>query len=171
MREIHGIKPQDILLLMKMLVSSNLPQKDLAFMLKISTAEVSHGLKRLKLSGLINSENKPILEACVEFIIHGLKYVFPAELGTLSAGIPTAHSKPGFNFVKQNKDQIYVWPYAEGTVRGISIKPIHPSFPEACKNDKKLYVIASLAEMVRAGRARERNIAADKLTKLILEAD
>ena len=166
----YSIKSQDILLLLKLLVAPGLGQQQLASTLDISQTEVSLGLRRLKHAGLLNTEGEPLREACEEFLIHGLKYVFPVEFGTLAAGIPTAHSKPGFNYVKQNKDQIYVWPHSKGAVKGISIKPIHPSFPEACSKDDKLYTLSSLIEMIRSGRAREKNIAAEKLHSLILEA-
>lgn len=154
--------------MMKLLVGSGLNQKDLAAELDISPGEISHGFKRLKNSGLVDSENKPAREACEEFLVHGLKYIFPAELGVLSAGLPTAYSKPGFNFVKQSKDQIYVWPDPIGIVKGTSIKPIYPSLPKACRKDEKLYELSSLVEMIRVGRAREKKIAAQKAHEIIM---
>lgn len=169
MRNMNSIKSQDVLLLFKLLVAPGLSQQQLSSTLEISQTEISLGLRRLKFAGLLDTDNQPLSEACEEFIVHGLKYVFPVELGTLSAGIPTAHSKPGFDYVKQNKDQTYVWPYSKGSIKGISIKPIHPSFPAACLNDDKLYILASLVEMIRAGRAREKKIAAEKLHDLIIE--
>lgn len=169
MRNFHGIKSQDILLLMKLIVDPKLSQKELAQTLSISPAEISHGYKRLKLSALLSSEGQPIHEACEEFLVHGIKYTFPAELGTLASGIPTAHSKPGFKFVKQNPNETIVWPDAEGKVKGISLYPIHPGFPLACKHDEKLYFMSSLVEMIRSGRAREKNIAAEQLHSFLME--
>lgn len=154
--------------MMKILVDPYLNQKDLASKLDISPAEISHGFKRLKVSGLVDSENKPVQEACEEFLVHGLKYIFPAEVGVLAAGLPTAYSKPGFKFVKQSKDQIYVWADSNGIVKGTSIKPIHPSLPNACRHDEKLYELAALLEMIRIGRAREKKIAAEKIHEIIM---
>lgn len=168
MRKMYSMKPQDILLLLKLLVAPGLSQQQLALALGISQTEVSYGLRRLKHAGLLDSDGEPLREACEEFLVHGLKYVFPVEFGTLSAGIPTAHSKPGFNYVRQSKDLVYVWPHGEGSVRGVSIKPIHPSFPDACRKDERLYSLSSLIEMIRAGRAREKNIAAQKVHELIM---
>ncbi|MCB9072293.1 MAG: helix-turn-helix transcriptional regulator [Bdellovibrionaceae bacterium] len=167
MRNLYAIKSQDILLLLKMLVDPDETQQELAQNLGISQTEVSLGLRRLKNSGLLNSEGAVSKEASIEFLVHGLKYVFPAEFGTLAAGIPTSYAKPGFKFVKYKDDDLYVWAHPKGSVRGIVIKPIHPSFPEACLKDEKLYTLASLVEMIRSGRAREKNIAANELSKMV----
>jgi hypothetical protein len=167
MRNLVGLKPQDILLMMKLISEPGLSQMDLARKLQLSQAEVSHGLKRLKGSHLLNIEGTIIKEAAIELLVHAVKYFYPAQLGAPSLGIPTAHANPDFKYVKNNKGESYVWPYAEGKAKGIALIPIYPSLPYACSGDKILYRIASLVEMIRAGRARERNIAEDELHKLL----
>ena len=167
MRNLVGLKPQDLLLMMKLLSEPGLSQMDLARKLQLSQAEVSHGLKRLKGSHLLNVEGKVIKEAALELLVHAVKYFYPAQLGAPSLGIPTAHANPDFKYVKNNEGESYVWPFAEGKVKGISLTPIYPSLPYACSEDKVLYRMASLVEMIRAGRARERKIAEDELHKLI----
>lgn len=167
MRNLVGLKPQDILLMMKLLSEPGLSQMDLSRKLQLSQAEVSHGLKRLKGSHLLNIEGRVIREPAIELLVHAVKYFYPAQLGAPSLGIPTAHANPDFKYVKSNEGESYVWPFAEGKVKGISLIPIYPSLPYACSEDKTLYRIASLVEMIRAGRARERKIAEDELQKLI----
>jgi DNA-binding Lrp family transcriptional regulator len=167
MRNLIGLKPQDVLLMMKLLSEPNLSQMGLARKLQLSQAEVSHGLKRLKGSHLLNIEGKVIKEAALELLVHAVKYFYPAQIGAPSLGVPTAHANPAFKYVKNNEGESYVWPFAEGKVKGISLIPIYPSFPYACSEDKVLYKMASLVEMIRAGRARERKIAEDELHKLI----
>ncbi len=169
MRTFHGLKPQDVLLLLKIIVAAELSQKDLAASLEVSPAEVSHGLKRLKVSNLLTSEGVVNKEACIEFLIHGLKYIFPSEFGPNSIGIPTSFARPGFKFVRFKKDEIYVWPHPEGELKGISLRPFYPSLPNACLKDERLYTLASLVEMLRSGRVREQDIAANEITKLIKE--
>ena len=73
MRNLVGLKPQDILLIMKLLSEPGLSQKDLAWKLQISQTEVSHGLKRLKGSRLLNVEGMVIKEAAIELLVHAVK--------------------------------------------------------------------------------------------------
>lgn len=167
MRDLIRIKPQDILVMMKLIVRPSISQKELAEQLFISQAEISHGLKRLKASGLMSSEGMIIQEASLEFLVHALKYIVPAELGAPSAGIPTSFAHPDFKFVRYSPDEINVWPYAEGKKRGISLIPIYPTLPQACTLDENLYKLSSLVEMIRSGRARERQIGSDELKKFL----
>lgn len=166
MRSFTGIKPQDVLIMLKLIVSPHASQKDLANSLFISQGEISHGVQRLKISKLLNHDRKVNTEACLEFLVHGLKYLYPAQIGTLAVGIPTSYARPGFKFVKFKEDDIYVWPHAEGKIRGIALKPFYETLPQASLQDEKLYSLASLVEMIRMGRAREQNLASEKLKGL-----
>lgn len=167
MRNLIGIKPQDVLVMMKLLASPSLSQKELADQLYISQAEISHGLKRLKTSNLLNPEGNVINQSCLEFLVHAVKYIYPAQFGAPSLGIPTSYAHPNFKFVRYDPSQIYVWPYAEGKVRGIVLIPIYSTLPQACLIDENLYKIASLVEMIRSGRAREQQIGSEELEKIV----
>ena len=167
MRNFHGIKPQDVLIMLKLLVAPKSSQKELSSSLFISQAEISHGLQRLKISRLLTVEGNVSLEACTEFLIHGLKYICPAELGTLALGMRTSYSHPELKHVRYAADDIYVWPDPEGELKGIALYPFYPTLPKASRMDEKLYLIASLVEMIRVGRAREQKLAAKDLQKMI----
>lgn len=167
MRSLQGIKPQDILALMKLISAPKLTQKQLADALYISQAEISHGLKRLKNAKLITSDGSANIEASIEFFIHALKYICPAEFGAPSAGIPTSYAHPDFKYVKFNPAEISVWPHPEGRKRGVALIPIYATLPQACMIDEKLYKIAALVEMIRSGRAREKQIGSTELKKYI----
>lgn len=167
MRNLHGIKPQDILLLLKLIITTDRQQKDLSNEISISQTEISHGFQRLKNSRLLTDDRKVNLEASIEFLVHGFKYVCPPEFGSFTAGIPTAYARPGFNFVKYSKDEIFVWPYPKGKERGIALIPFYQTLPQACLVDEDLYSLASLVEMIRIGRAREQKIASTELDSRI----
>lgn len=169
MRNLVGIKPQDILLLMKLIVNSQLSQKELADQLQISQAEISHGLKRLKNSNLLNSSGKIMKEACVEFLVHAVKFICPAQLGSPAIGIPTSYAHREFKFIKYSSHEIYVWPHPEGKIKGISLFPIYSTLSQACLDDQELYKLASLLEMIRSGRAREKKIGSEKIQEMIEE--
>jgi hypothetical protein len=167
MRNLVGIKAQDVLVMMKLLVQPGMSQKELADQLFISQAEISHGLKRLKVSQLIASDGHAMIEPSIEFLVYAVKYVFPPEFGAPSAGMPTSFAHPDFKFVRYSPDEVNVWPYANGKKRGISLMPIYPTLPAACSLDENLYKLASLVEMVRSGRARERQIGSNELKKFL----
>ena len=118
MRQFNGIKPQDILIMLKLVIAPRQSQKELATSLFISQAEISHGIKRLKQAQLINSAGQVVAESCVEFVVHGLKYMCPAELGPLSSGIPTAFAHPDFKYVRYSESSIYIWPWVPGKKKG-----------------------------------------------------
>lgn len=169
MKASQGIKPQDVLVLLKMLVQEERAWRlvDLAQELGLSVSEVSVALERAKFAGLIDHEKKKIMHmALEEFLLHGLKYVFPAKPGHLCRGVPTSHSAPPLKeqIVSSEHDQ-YVWPYGEGTVRGQAISPLYESVPEAALRDPKLHELLALVDALRVGRARERNIAAETLRR------
>ena len=56
-----------------------------------------------------------------------------------------------------------VWADPEGTVRGESLEPLYPTVPRAARADAKLYEWLALVDAVRAGRARERELAVKEL--------
>jgi len=149
---------------------------DLASELNISPAEVSMALDRARGVGFLDSEKRRVLKApLLEFLIHAVKYVFPAEPGPLCRGIATSHAAPPLvgRIVSEDSDR-YVWPSDEGDVRGQEIVPLYPSAPGAARRDPKLYALLALIDALRVGRARERNLAAQeiesRLSELVLEA-
>lgn len=50
----------------------------------------------------------PIHSNLEEFIIHALKFAFPAEAGPLNRGMTTAHSAPPIVELIAGNDEIYV---------------------------------------------------------------
>ena len=106
-------------------------------------------------------------ENVLEFLNHGIRFVYPQWPGAIVRGIPTAHSSP----VLQNEiasNEHYVWPYAKGTIKGQSIIPLYHTVPKAVLEDKKLYELLALVDAIRIGNAREKKISFEKLEKRIL---
>ena len=58
-----------------------------------------------------------------------------------------------------------VWADPEGKVRGEALEPLYPSVPRAARADEALYELLALVDAVRAGRARERELAVAALRK------
>ena len=173
MRESKGLRSQDILVLLWLSIHrTNEPKRqlDIALALGLSQSELALSLQRLIKSKLVTKDRQPIKAAVIEFLISGLKYVFPADPGPITRGIPTAHSAPPmvdkFNVRGSAK---YVWADPHGKERGESIPPIYKSVPQAAKSDPKLYELLTLVDAIRVGRTRESNFAAEELKKRLLK--
>jgi len=113
---------------------------------------------------------KPILQACEEFFIHGIKYVFPGKLGALTRGVPTSYSSPSFRKkMSLGSDPIPVWPHEKGEEKGLTLEPLYHSVPKSIMEhpDDLFYEILTLLDAIRSGRAREKKIAANQLTELL----
>ena len=170
MKQHHGMRPQDIVVLLKIIATNSNQWRnlDIAYALKISPSEISEVLNRCKIAKLINKEKREVhLNALTEFLIYGLKYVFPAEPGAIAKGIPTAHSAPSINEKIKSGSESYVWPNPNGNSRGQTIDPLYKTVPEAAMHDQAFYELSALVDTIRIGKAREVQIAIDELNKRI----
>jgi hypothetical protein len=163
-----GIRPQDIVIILKKMTSSGktMLNKDIGSSLGISPAEISYAMERCRVAQLVDATKSRINTlALKEFLVYGLKYVFPAVLGRMMRGVPTAVSaSPIKEHIVQGND-VYVWPYKKGTVRGQSVSPLYRTVPEAVANDEELYRLLVIVDALRMGRMREREIAMVELDK------
>lgn len=169
MRAHKGMRPQDIVILSKIICNGDThwQNKDLAEALHISPSEISESLNRSMLAGMINDQKRKVLrQSFLEFILYGFHYVFPALPGSMANGIYTAQSHPWMS--KQFRAEIqYVWPYPRGEVRGLAIEPLYPAVVYAVQNDEQLYKMLALMDVLRVGKARELKVAVSELEKMI----
>lgn len=160
-----AMRPQDIVILLK-IVSNNETewyQQKLAKSLSISQSEVSQSVVRSKIAGLIDESGKLVYRiSLVEFLQYGIRYVFPAVVGTKVRGVPTAFSTAPFISIFPN-DTIYVWPTELGTIEGQGLRPLYDSVSKAIRKDKKLHQLLALVDVVRIGNAQERELAIHEL--------
>jgi hypothetical protein len=169
-----ALRPVDVVLLAKLVSyrGRRPPIAQMSFDLSLGRAEVHSSLKRLEKSSLIADRangGQPLVSSTQEFLIHGVKYAFPAQRGEISRGIPTSYGAPPLSeyFAETSSDLAPVWPYAEGPKRGASIEPLHKVVPLAALRDPITYELLALIDALRDGRARERQIAARELTSRI----
>jgi len=165
----------DLMVLLKLSVHQNnrLPSKQLAAELFLEPSEITRSLQRSRASGLVyvsGAEKRVHRAALLEFLIHGFRYVFPAEKGPMTRGIPTGISaEPLKSVFTQNGEPPTVWPHGEGTRRGVSFAPLHRRAPEAALNDPKLYELLAIVDGLREDRIREREVAKDLLCKRLMQ--
>ena len=138
----------------------------------ISKSEISASQKRSLASGLatrIEGGIVPNRRNICEFIVHGLRYVFPASPGALQRGIPTSFAAPMLrDRMLSAGDDMPVWPWKTGDLRGPAIEPLFASVPDAAAKDPRLYAYLALTDAIRIGSRREANTARDMLEADIL---
>ena len=160
-----SIKPQDILVLLKLVAMGRRPWSYawLAGQLGMSPSQLHSAIKRL-LAARLALRAEDIIVADIrnleEFLVHALKYVCVPERGEIVRGIATAHAaQPLKGYFATDPEPPPVWPDANGDVRGASFSPLYKLAPGAARVDPKLYELLALADTLRGGRARDRDIA------------
>jgi len=164
----NSMRPQDIVILLKMisLRDKSISINEMSDLLNISISEISKAMERNSLAGLVSADKKHVNKLALrEFLIYGLKYVFPAQIGGSTRGIATAHSAPPVNqYITEGKEN-FVWKYYKGTKRGNSIIPLYDKIPKIIENQKDLYEFLTIIDTFRVGKSREIEIAIQELDK------
>jgi hypothetical protein len=163
----QGLLPQDVVVLVKLVTygGERPPMAQVAGDLALSPSQVHASLKRLERSRLVDSETgRPQLPAVDEFLIHGVKYAFPAQRGEVTRGMPTAHAAPPLSrHMADNGDLPPVWPEADGVVRGATFEPLHRSALQGSRRDPALYELLALVDALRAKHVRDRRLVETEL--------
>jgi len=137
--------------------------------LGISASECNEGVKRALTCGLLrlsrtSTRPLPVGKALAEFLVHGLKYIFPGQEGTLARGIPTGFAAPVLaSELLSAGEHIHVWPDPRGMAKGLTLQPIHKAVQVAVRYDATLYELLALVDAIRFGKLREVKIASEKL--------
>ncbi len=162
-----ALKPQDLLVALKLVALGDAlwTFPSLASDLGMSASEVHHATRRLAAARLYQPALRRVPRtALADFLVHGVPYAFPAEIGAAATGVPTARSAaPLRSDLVLGDDDELVWPLPHGAVRGHSVTPIYRSAPVAAARDAKLHTLLALVDSLRVGRARERRLAATEL--------
>lgn len=162
------LKPHDLVAAIKLAIQPGLTYPQLSKALGLSLSEAHGAVKRAKASGLLLADRQPNRPAILEFVLHGVRYAFPPIRGGMTRGMPTAHAAlPLLKQIVPDNDPVPVWPDSEGEARGVSFKPLYRSAPQAARADAKLYECLSLIDALRGGRARERSLAKEYLTRIL----
>lgn len=169
------LKPQDLLVLLK--VAAHPRQRwtyaALGEALSMSASETHASVKRAMVAGLAVSLGRegwvPVRPALLEFVLHGVRYVWPAIAGPAKRGVPTAFgAEPLASLLNAPSTEAPVWAHAEGRAKGPTLSPLYRSAPKAALADPELHRLLALLDAVRSGRARERAMAAELLTTALV---
>lgn len=161
------LKPQDLLVLLK--VAAHPPQRwtyaALGEALSMSASEVHACVRRAVASGLAVAPSRgewaPVRPNLLEFMLHGARYVWPATLGPAKRGVPTSYgAEPLVGKVSAAPGEAPVWAHPAGGAKGPTLSPLYRTAPVAALSDPALHRLLALLDALRAGRARERTLAA-----------
>jgi hypothetical protein len=167
------LKGQDVVVLLKMLGRAEpVGVRQLADELGFDAAGTHRALRRLSDAGLYSSERRRVYGApAEEFLIHAVKFSFPAERGKEMRGIPTSWAaEPLKGELAEPVALPPVWPHSTGRVRGLSLKPLHPMVPAATQADPQLWERVSLVDALRSDEGPRITALAAGLLKKHIEA-
>jgi hypothetical protein len=166
------LRPQDLVVLLRLALEKGPPPSYAALASELGmTASEAHGAVERSVAAQLalkdgHSKVRVVHAALRAFVLQGARYCFPATRGSLTRGLPTGYAAaPLKHSIRPGNDPPPIWPYKEGTVRGMALYPLYPRVPEAAVHNPALYELLSLFDAVRAGSARERELA----TKLLDE--
>lgn len=157
------LKPADVAVALQLALTPEAPYRELAGAVGISHGEAHNAVRRLQAARLLRAGSRTVkAEALLEFLLGGVTYVFAATPGAEVRGIPTAHAAPPLAVDLLGADA-YVWPSAEGRVRGAALEPLYAGAVQTEMHNPPLYELLALVDALRAGRARERQRAREHL--------
>jgi hypothetical protein len=168
------IKGQDILLLLKLVDEpEGWTVRSLGDSVGLDPAGVHRGLKRLEEVRLVDSASKRVNRSnAEEFLVHGLKYLFPVRQGGLSRGMPTAWATPPLDDELAPVDEPPpVWPDKKGEARGVALQPLHENVPAIARSDSRMAERLALIDAIRLGGGRVRSLAAKHLSESLRGSD
>lgn len=150
-----SLRSQDVLVLAKLLAYAG-PRPSMAQVavdLSISPSEVHAALKRLTRARLLSNEgpsSRPVVEHVEEFLLHGIRYIFPATRGEVTVGLLTSYAVlAGSQEHGKTSDLPPVWPFPDGRDRGVALEPLYPTAPAAAMRDPALYELLALIDALR----------------------
>lgn len=150
------LRPQDVVVLLGLLVrhGSRPSIARLAEELALSASEVHACLQRLKQARIIAEDDGGSwlrLQAVEEFLIHAVKYAFPARRGEVTRGVPTATSALTVDGQTPPSAFPLVWPHAQGQLLGTALHPLYRTVPIAALRDPALHELLAIVDVIRNG--------------------
>lgn len=160
------LKPQDVITVVRLSLSQDESSTwsfvRLGEALALSPSEAHGSVQRGITCGLISREFDELQTnrvALMDFLVHGIRYVFPPLFGPIVQGVrTTAYVRPLSDYFPMDVTTMVVWPDPEGSDRGISLCPLYPTVPLAARRDQRLHEALALVDAIRAGSAREREL-------------
>lgn len=162
------LRGQDVVVLVKLLGrTERVGARQLAAELGFNVAGTQRALRRLDDAWLRWGVRRRVhIPHAEEFLIHAVKFCFPARRGGEARGIPTSWAaEPLKGELAATTDLPPVWPHALGKVRGLVLAPLHPMVPDAAKSDPELAERLALVDALRSREGARVKGLAERLLK------
>ena len=154
-----SLRPSDVAVALQLARTPGAHYQVMARNLHLGVAEVHRGVRRLERAGLVQAAERRVnRQALLEFLVHGVRYVFPASLGPEGPGVLTAAAAPPLAG-KIPGGPSAVWPDGEAKTRGVSLVPLYRAAPQAALGDEQTYRLLALVDVLRLGQLQERRLA------------
>ena len=159
------LKPQDFAIALKLLVLKGqwLPYAALGDAMRMSRFEAHAAVQRLtaaRLLASVDGQPRPVLAALRPFVVYGAPYAYPPVRDVLTIGFPTSYGvTPLKEVIMASNELPPVWPHPKGIARGPGLLPLYENLPLAAQDDPAFYELLALFDALRAGQARERELA------------
>jgi hypothetical protein len=161
------MKGEDIVVLLKLTADPppSWTVRSLEAELGIPRSVIQRSLVRLEQAGLLEQGRRRANNGrAEEFLIHGLRYVFPPVRGGETRGVSTAWAAPPLQGKLGDSGELPpVWPDPLGSMRGSALEPLHDSAPGISRRDPALAELLALTDGLRLGDARVRGLAEELL--------
>ncbi len=162
------LRPSDFYVLAGLAVNQDRPWtlRGLASELQVDHTLVHRALERADTAGLYLAGTRAVNAGELEqVLIHAARFIAPAKLGELVAGVPAAWAvEPIASRVHQSGDDPPpVWPSATGHVRGQAFVPLHPAAVAAAAASTRLAALLATIDTLRTRDPRLRAIAESAL--------
>lgn len=169
------LRPQDLAVLLYLVLHPLESYAHLAAMLGISKSTAHAAIARLIRSGLVHRVGRDGAEAAIgpalEFLQFGAAYAFAPDTVPKARGVPTGFHALADSPAGQQIDAVpAVWPSQLGEAIGMGVTPLVPAAPDIKLRDPRLYHLLALVDALRLGDAREREAARAGIREAVARA-
>jgi hypothetical protein len=163
-----SLRPFDVAVALRLSLVPEDRYEPLAQALATSTSAVHRSVARLQRAGICAPGSRTVSrDALQEFLVHGVRYAFPAVHGPERVGVPTAGSHPDLAGVFTECEPLptMVWPMDGGTARGETLVPLFKGVTKVAARDPRLHQMLACVDVLRVGSAGQRSTAAELLRR------
>lgn len=169
------LRPQDLAVLLYLVLQPLKSYGHLAAMLGISKGSAHAAVARLIRSGLVHRVGRDGAEAAtgpaLEFLQFGAAYAFAPDTVPRARGVPTGFLALADSPLGEPLDVVpAVWPSQLGETMGMGVTPLVRAAPDIRLRDPRLYHLLALVDALRLGDARERELARAGIREAVARA-
>jgi hypothetical protein len=160
-----SLRPFDVAVALRLHLVPEDRYEPLALALATSTSAVHRAVGRLQHAGLCAPKRRTVTpEALHEFLVHGVRYAFPAIRGPEREGLPTAAAHPDLHAVVGDQaERSLVWPMEGGGSHGEVLVPLFNGVTKVAARDPRLHRLLACVDVLRTGTPAQRRAVGDLL--------